>query len=218
MKNTPEKSNSIDSRRKFLKKTTAGVVISALPAQSVWGACTVSGALSGGSAISDDCSIVPDLRWGRSPGTWVDPSRGGKIKDMFTAVAQIKSTYGNGSCQYRLAQEQALAVVNYVIDNTAPIDLRDGTALVLRDAIQPGTGHLRHLAAAYLNFYFGFYNQTLYMNNGNITTAEDLVLHLHALVVSGNFSNFTDNEMGYNESTNGGAQSNFAFNFDFASC
>ena len=62
-------------RRKFLKKASAGALITSLPAHSVWGnTCSVSGAMSGnlsgtgggGGPVCDQ----PELFEGRSPGSW----------------------------------------------------------------------------------------------------------------------------------------------------
>jgi len=218
MDNKQQEPTSTDSRRKFLKKASAGVVITALPAQSVWGACTVSGALSGNaSRVNNDCEIIPTLSNGRSPGTWKDPSHGSKIAAMFPTVAAVKANYGNNSCQFITAKEQAVSVLNNIIDSTPNIQLDNTFSLNLREALNAG-GYPRHLAAAYLNFHFGFYPQPLAMANGNINTAVELVIHLYALIVSGNFDDFTDYEMGYDESENGGASSSYAFVFSYSSC
>lgn len=67
------------SRRKFLQKSSAAVLMTSLASQPVWGRCTVSGNLSGGSAVddrnSDDCTI-PDARV-RRPHYWKSVKRGG---------------------------------------------------------------------------------------------------------------------------------------------
>jgi hypothetical protein len=202
MDNKQDISTRTDSRRKFLKKASAGVVITALPAQSVWGACTVSGALSGNaSRINNDCQTIPALSNGRSGGSWKDPSNGHKIAAMFSCIGTVKSTYGETSSQYQNARVQAFTAINNVIDGPEINLNKLGTdRLDLRQALNGG-GYTKHLAAAYLNFHFGFYNQSFPMASGDINTAQQLVEHLYALIVSGNFSNFTNFEMGYGSGT-----------------
>ncbi|MEP2653385.1 MAG: hypothetical protein ABJH06_15495, partial [Paraglaciecola sp.] len=84
-----------NQRRSFIKKSAAGVVVTSLPAKSVWGACNASG-ISGGSGSTATCEL-PILSNGRSPGSWSkflsnNPTKVGrnKIKTMF-------STYQRGS-------------------------------------------------------------------------------------------------------------------------
>ncbi len=61
------------SRRSFLQKSSAAALVTTLAAQPVWGKCTVSGAMSGGSVTQDnrdDYCTIPEV-WGRSPGFWM---------------------------------------------------------------------------------------------------------------------------------------------------
>ena len=68
--------SATNKRRQFIKKASAGVVITSLPMKSVWGTqCTASGAmsgnLSGGGQAAAPCA-VPTLEGGRSPGFWYE--------------------------------------------------------------------------------------------------------------------------------------------------
>jgi hypothetical protein len=90
-------------RRRFLKRATAGAVLTSLPAHSVWGAvCSVSGSMSGnlsGIQRHSDCD-KPDLPAGRSPGTWKNLVllNSAKIHAVFTsAPGQPGSGNGNGN-------------------------------------------------------------------------------------------------------------------------
>ena len=62
-KKTSEIENtSVVKRRSFLKKSASGAVLVSLPAQSVWGACSVSGAMSGNLSQNQAAMIVRCLR------------------------------------------------------------------------------------------------------------------------------------------------------------
>lgn len=58
-----------NTRRAFVKRIGAGVAISSLPAQSVWGACNATG-ISGGSRVIAVTCEVPKISGGWSPGIW----------------------------------------------------------------------------------------------------------------------------------------------------
>ena len=97
------------SRRRFLQKTAVGTVIASLPAKSVWGACSVSGALSGNLSQNTDrhdCTI-PRLVGGRSPGGWLNYKD--NCHDIFDALADIK-------CNNNKKGHQPMAFV-YAIKN-----------------------------------------------------------------------------------------------------
>jgi hypothetical protein len=57
------------TRRVLVKRIGAGMAMSSLPAQSVWGACNASG-ISGGSRVIAVTCEVPKINGGWSPGIW----------------------------------------------------------------------------------------------------------------------------------------------------
>ena len=117
IENPKEKESSVskntkpDARRTFLKRASAGAVLTSLPVHSVWGAvCTVSGAMSGnmsGIQRHKDCE-TPVLPIGRSADIWRklmllnldaldgttnDGANGnpGKLHEMFSSVENFKN-------------------------------------------------------------------------------------------------------------------------------
>lgn len=179
------------SRRKFLMKSTAGVVITTLPAQSVWGACNASG-LSGGSRTSETVCEIPLVVGGRSPGSWRvyvesgNPSTNStkKVRAMFSL-----SHSDNLTAAYCSVRNEITNMPNIVLsDGTGAIpeaDLNIETAL-------SNTGGIWNLAAYYLNAYYGFYGDlspyanaeefvqqawaVMYINNGGLVPTDYSIL------------------------------------------
>ena len=91
--------SSVQKRRSFLKKSATGAVLVSLPAQSVWGACSVSGAMSGNLSQNTDrhdCE-EPNLPAGRSPGFWSQLYGGSNgINGGFTRVKGGNKDWKNG--------------------------------------------------------------------------------------------------------------------------
>lgn len=142
------------NRRKFLTKTGAGLIIASLPAKSVWGACSVSGALSGNLSQNNDrhnCER-PKIVGGRSPGGWKNfesGARPNKVKAFFS-----HATDGTFNCY----DKEVAFVKNSILP--LPSDLVSGSVTVQDGLNSNGTGNsniLFHLSAVYLNAYFGFY-------------------------------------------------------------
>ena len=162
-----ESTSETSSRRKFIKKTAVGGILTTLPATSVWGICRVSGALSGGSQHVDECNI-PVLTGGRSPGFWKPE---GKFHGGFSA--------------YKNKHEDCIHKAIVAFQKATTIELDTGVSMNLYNALYSnGTGDNNlafHLAAAYLNAYYGFYSLPININSTeSITTAEELVQHLYA--------------------------------------
>jgi hypothetical protein len=171
-----------DSRRNFLVKTSAVSLISALPATSAWGACTVSGALSGGSKVNGDCTTVP-LSNGRSPGSWRDFSNGKKMGSAFPYI----NTFAKKSAQKKCERNHLASFILAAQDVTIILGKDkqgDVYSLDVKAALANSGGIGWNLAAVYLNAEFGFYANYLpaTLNTGDtISNGEDLVKHLFAL-------------------------------------
>lgn len=173
MKNETENKNS---RRKFLVRTSAVSLISALPATSVWGACTVSGALSGGSKTTNDCSTIT-LTGGRSHGFWKDISTGNSLDSAFPNV--VTDVQKNAL----ITLIEAAKALEVPLGNN-----QSGSPeyMVIGIALGSGSSPKKHLAAVFLNAIFGFYCSSLpvTVNAGyTISNGEELVAHLYALHV-----------------------------------
>jgi hypothetical protein len=166
------KTKKVGGRRSFLKKSTAGVMMTSLPAQSVWGACNASG-ISGGSRSTTTCDM-PFLTGGRSPGFWwrFTPAfpgmfSNGSFKDVFTAYAGASSTViNNAKCD----------MTTYLFATTITLSVGAGpipaATLNLGDALS-SNGGIWNLAAVYLNAKFGLYAIPLPFDN-----EQDLIEHI----------------------------------------
>lgn len=151
-----------DSRRKFIQKAAAGTVLTTLPASTVWGVCTVSGALSGGSQVEDSCKL-PLITGGRSPGYW-----------------KGNGNYHGGFSVYGPTQEGCLATAINTFKTSTTITLEPGVTLNLQDGLNASGSFSFHLSAAYLNAYFGFYTLPITVGTDILNTPEELVQHLYA--------------------------------------
>jgi|TARA_Y100001968_G_scaffold125214_1_gene114218 hypothetical protein len=183
-----QKQSSVTKRRQFIKKAGAGVAVSSLPMKSVWGACSVSGTMSGnlsqtGGGNAGQCDAMPLLQGGRSPGswfngnTWESGSNGNAPASVFPQLrVGIPS---NDKCLLDARIEKMRAVVNQFINSTHltlsestakyifDSDISYSTSVSIKDAVF-GTGShvpppnrkniLRHTATVYMNVYFGLYN------------------------------------------------------------
>jgi hypothetical protein len=178
-------------RRIFLKKSAAGAVITALPATSAWGACSVSGAMSGNlSSFSRHECEVPLIVGGRSPDAW--KNIGKKCHAIFL------NSGAKGSPRNKCYRNY----VNEFIDTTS-MDLNSlftGPSDNLRAALESnggGDGSLEfNLAGVYLNSYFGLYNID---NANNHAVASALVNSIILYLVT---------------EANQGRAATFNFNFD----
>ena len=185
--NKEEGAATTDSRRKFIQKAAAGTILTTLPASSVWGVCTVSGALSGGSQVVDNCKIPP-LTGGRSPGYW---KPGGQ--------------YHGGFSNYGPDKEDCLHTAITTFESATTITLDDGVTLNLADGLAASGTLSFHLSAAYLNAFFDFYTLPVTIGSDVINTAEELVQHLYATtfrydvdtVVSALEASYADAESSY---------------------
>lgn len=160
------------SRRNFLQKSSAAALVTSLSAQPVWGRCTVSGAMSGGSATQgedDDPCVVPTV-WGRSASFWGSAmNRGSALDNAFPLVDDSEAL--------RCFIDEVKAEGFFIIAATpsSPEEqLNVGQALSSMDR--------RHfqLAAIWLNAYFGFFRGTP-LPGRDEESPQDWVEHFFAL-------------------------------------
>jgi len=162
------------TRRVFLRKGTAAAALTTLAAQPVWGKCTVSGAMSGGSRHEDDdpCKI-PNVV-GRSPGFWTEAMYvGNALRSAFPNVPNghitrlrcfIDQEKVNNNFTYKLSPDEQITI---------------SVAAALSD---PG-GLAFNLAAIWLNAFFGFFPDAIVPD---VVTPQDWVEHFNGLwVVAG---------------------------------
>jgi hypothetical protein len=185
------------SRRNFLVKTSAVSLISALPATSAWGACTVSGALSGGSKVNGDCAVTIQLSGGCNPRKWKEMTNCTNIDSYFQCLKDLKPNFQNNNTQAKrdknaLKQEyfdcetnhlHALIVAAQEKSFILGKDEKGNTfSIYIKDALQAG-GIGAKLAAVYLNSYFEFYpDYTKILPSGDIIdNDEKLLKHLFGL-------------------------------------
>lgn len=172
-KTSETESSAVAKRRSFLKKSATGAVLASLPAQSVWGACSVSGAMSGNLSRNTDrhdC-VMPVLPAGRSPGFWSETYNGSNgINGAFKKVKGGNKTWKNNRREcYR---EHIKAVVDSASLGLTP-ELYTGSYNSLYSALLEsnggGDGSLEfNLAGVWLSSYFGFYGAA---DEGNTSKA-----------------------------------------------
>ncbi len=156
---------AVNKRRNFLKKSATRTVIVSLPAKSVWGACTVSGTVSGNlsqQANNHTCTLPDITGAGRSPGGWLNWQN--NMHSIFDELDTMKSGIGNNAVRQAAydsrkddyAQEIEDVMANHLLMMPGKLD---GTTMTVGSAITK-TGQSRiyaHCAAAYLNAYFELY-------------------------------------------------------------
>jgi len=213
------KNTKSDVRRTFLKRATAGAVLTSLPTHSVWGAvCSVSGAMSGnlsGIQRHKDCEKPSFPNPGRSPGTWKNlvefnstklhgvflkaPGPGGPKadKELNDAKRQclmqhIRDVSKLGSSKLIRNSRSDLVNSSFVINVYDALDSNGG-----------GNGSLEfNLAAVWLNCYFGLYKKKW---EGKRSKASAKVEQLVAWIVTqenaGLDSNLLESDYNFNDGT-----------------
>ena len=170
--NNDSSAKTTNSRRNFIVKTVVGSAALSVPGKSVWGACTVSGAMSGNvSRVNPEqkCSS-PTVIGGRSPGTWKDAldgsMNGQRLRAVFTSLQEkdypAMPAAEKGSILWVAYESHIQSVIKSnsmkidprVLDDNVPF--RDG-GVPLFDALDESGGMDFNLAAVWLNTYFGFY-------------------------------------------------------------
>lgn len=214
-----EKSNqqdvsAVSKRRSFLKKTATGAVVFSLPAKSVWGACSVSGAMSGNLSTNQnrhDCNM-PELTNGRSPGYWKECLENDNLHAIFshlnTAKSSTKKNSTNSEKQqyedtkncYRAAVEAVMSHEMVLPSELNPLSMTVSQGLASNG--QTPNNIYFHLAAVYLNTYFGLYPNYTSDNIASATQAiTDVYLYWYMSLKTNSTVSITDNMLGYNDGT-----------------
>lgn len=180
-------SNKTKQRRTFLKRASAGVLLTSLPAQSVWArgglTCTTSGAMSGNmSGINrhKNCD-KPSLPKGRSPGSWkkfmnadadsIHNNVRGHLRSVFPNV-------GNSQLGCLLLEIQQVGIHNDMVVSTELVDTSFiSNIYTALPSSGPGSGGVDfNLAAVWLNVYFNLGN--FVGSVGNVNRANEVVNNL----------------------------------------
>ncbi|MEP7702698.1 hypothetical protein [Paraglaciecola sp. 25GB23A] len=174
-----------NARRKFLIQSSAGVAITTLPAQSVWGACNTSG-LSGGSRSAGTVCIIPHVTGGRSPGSWTkfvdlaapDNLARNKVREMFSLgpgggpSAPSESSLNAAYCNVR-THIRGLPTLTLVDPQGIFADVDFNVEDYLNDS-----GPEKNFAAYYLNALFGFYGPL-----APLADADELIQHVWGVML-----------------------------------
>ncbi|MEP1445721.1 MAG: hypothetical protein ABJK37_06370 [Paraglaciecola sp.] len=212
-----------NSRRKILKRASAGVVLTSLPAQSVWGAvCTLSGAQSGnmsGIERHKDCD-KPVLSGGRSPGSWKVLAAGqlenpDKLRSIFINSPQSKQQ-GDYSSHDKLIRNCYISKIKEVAEFNSMVrpenvndlitsDFKNDlySALGLGGGYKPG-GLDYNMAAVWLNVYFGLYDNSAYQRGDADSASAVVEQFLSYLMIqhnSGLGGTITDDDYGFTGGT-----------------
>ena len=219
-----------NSRRQFIVKAAVGSAALSVPGKSVWGACSVSGAMSGNvSRVNPEqkCEATP-IFGGRSPGTWKDAldgsMNGQRLKAMFTALQKVDypemPAAEPGSILW-VAYESHLESV--IKSNSMKIDKRildDDVSYVnggvpLFDALDKPGGMDYNLAAVWLNTYFGFYPSVVHHS----ASASDRIQKANELVNNIAIYLFSESRIALAspESLGGTQTVSFSYNFESGS-
>lgn len=171
------------SRRGFIQKSSTAALITTLAAQPVWGRCTVSGAMSGGSATQseeEDPCRIPDAV-GPSPQFWVaaaapHPGRGQgnngnswALRNAFPSVEDLSAL----RCYIDDIRSQSFYTVPATPDSPS-VEVNVGQALSSPGGIQ------FQLAAIWLNAHFGFFIPEP-LPGRDETSPQDWVEHFYIL-------------------------------------
>lgn len=190
---TQTANSGMSGRRSFLKKSATGAVIMSLPAKSVWGACSVSGAMSGNLSQNTnrhDCT-APILSGGRSPGTW-----------HHSTLPNIHSVFSNYKSSSESCKESIHKAINEVKGTVMqlPSELVDGGARTVQSGLSDSGSVFWHLGAAYLNAYFGLYGGQYQGHAGAQALVNQLFLYIFMQLES-NPGFDVESVMGYTDGT-----------------
>lgn len=168
-----------NARRKFLIQSSAGVAITTLPAQSVWGACNTSG-LSGGSRSAGTVCIIPHVTGGRSSGSWTKFVESGapgnnnrnKVRELFSLSTYTDPQLDTAYCNVR-AFINGLPTLVLVDPRGIESDVSFNVEAYLNDS-----GPEKNFAAYYLNALFNFYGPL-----APLADADELIQHVWAVML-----------------------------------
>lgn len=170
-----------NKRRSFLKKSATGAVVFSLPAKSVWGACSVSGAMSGNlstNADRHDCTM--GAQGGRSPGYWKTCLANDNLHAVFVHLKIAKDSVNNNSTAaqqtaYQTTKNCYRSAVESVMSHTMVLPSEfNPLVMTVEEGLNSEGATLNnlyfHMAAVYLNSYFGLY--TNFMSESVVTSQE----------------------------------------------
>jgi hypothetical protein len=163
-KTSDTESSVVVKRRSFLKKSATGAVLASLPAQSVWGACSPSGMMSGNLSQNTgrhNCP-TPIVSSGKSPKYWRDTYNN-------VVATNLKVFEGFSACtdkDTRKHKRHRKCYKNHIVscceglNLDLPTELYDRPYGKLKDALLgSGTDSMEYcLAGVYLSSFFGFHN------------------------------------------------------------
>lgn len=177
------------SRRDFLHKSSATVLITSLAAQPVWGRCTVSGAMSGGSATQgdDDPCMVPEV-WGQPSDSWAADltQDAAGLTEAFRLVADKEAL------RCFIAQVRAEGFFTVPETPTSPAE----TVSVNEALASPGGTHF-YLAGIWLNAYFGFFEGGM-LPGRDASLPQEWVEHFFSLSLASEKSDWDDDSLFHN--------------------
>jgi hypothetical protein len=173
-------SKNTEQRRKFLIQSSAGVAITILPAQSVWGACNTSG-LSGGSRSAGAVCIIPYVTGGRSPGSWTKFVKSGAPDN--NSRNKVKSLFSLSSSFTTSQLDTAYCDVRTYIKGLPTLALVDPRGIVSNvnfnvEAYLNDSGPEKNFAAYYLNALFNFYGPL-----APLADADELIQHVWSVML-----------------------------------
>jgi hypothetical protein len=180
-KTSNTESSAVAKRRSFLKKSATGAVLASLPAQSVWGACSVSGAMSGNLSRNTDrhdC-VTPVVSPGKSPKYWKDAysNDGGKDHHVSDGFSKCRSKNKNKHNKRRECYRKHVIECCDNLNMELTPELYTGNFKNCKDALYHssvnGVPSLEYcLAGVYLSSFFGFHNEA---EKGNKSSANKKV-------------------------------------------
>lgn len=238
-----QKQSSVAKRRQFIKKAGAGVAVTSLPMKSVWGACSVSGVMSGnlsqnGGGTGDTCGTIEMPAGGRSPGSWFQgntwtPGANGNAPAAIFPQLNVGVPSGNaGNCLLDARIEEMRTIINQFAANTHLVLSVDAAKYIYDSdtvyntspsiiAAIDGIGVpsnrqniLRHTATVYMNVYFGLYNGvTSPLNHSAAMEVAEIVMAALIQQKQSSSAEMTDAQLGYTDGHSQIIQSTFEYEF-----
>jgi len=233
--------SSVTKRRQFMKKAGAGVAVSSLPMKSVWGACSVSGVMSGnlsqtGGGTGDACGTIEMPNGGRSPGSWFQGNTwtpGHNSKSAASVFPQLRYGLSDDDECLLTARIEAMrthvkdlikdteltlseAAAKYIYDSDSAYDTSPTLLAALSGTDLPSNRKniLKHTAVVYLNVYYGLYNGVnLPLNHAAAQETAQVVMAKMVEMKQNGGVEMTDSQLGYTDGHSRIIQSTFESEF-----
>lgn len=187
-----------NNRRSFLKKSATGAVVFSLPAKSVWGACSVSGAMSGNLSTNvdrHDCTM-PVMEHGCKPYKWQDLKK--YTPDIFSHLKNKKSSLSGRN--YRKLRKKYIAACD--AEKAGNLHLPHELIAVsptCGDALASSDPMFVNLGCVYMNACFGLYPGYA----GPVQAAQlanDVFLYMYTNSALGRAVSSSDSDFGFTDS------------------